>query len=138
MKVYKIVMQGKTSRPEPQILEDRETLDEYDFGQPQLHSIRFTDKLTLSFREPTATDLGKIEDFMKATEKEVDMLIKTICLLHEPDPGRPKLTLKNAQKIHGDQLKSIAKTLAPMLNLSGSKPEGGEELDNKSEDSSES
>lgn len=123
-------MNTKSTRPATLDISSLDSQDEYDFGEPEVVSVQITPTLSMSFREPTVADFTKIEEFISDSKKETEMLTKVMCLLHVPDPGRSKLTLKNASKLRGPQIRHISDVLLPMITL-------GENKDGPKSDSSD-
>jgi hypothetical protein len=105
---------------------------EFDFGEPEILTVQVSPKVSLSFREPKADDAIKLREFeMKNKEaSDIEATLFTICLLHYPQEGQGKLTIKDAKRLSTKQLKKIGMVLNRLM---AADDELEEELDNKSE-----
>jgi hypothetical protein len=112
-------MQTKSTKPLQVGTKEVEesTFEDYDFGLPEVFPIELTPTLTINVREPTVTDFARIEELVKETKKDTEMLVKVLCLLHVPDEGRPRLSVKNAMKLRSSQIKKVSKILMPMITM---------------------
>ncbi len=111
--------------------------DDFDFGDPEIVCVEIAPGKFLSLQEPSAADLmeiGKIEQ-----EKNVDDIEKTLkilCILHSPEPGGRKLTLKDARRLRSKQIKLLADAMREVIG-SEVEEEGGKSDDTKSDSESE-
>lgn len=106
---------------------------EFDFGEPEILSVELSPKVSLSFREPRAEDAIKLREFETKNKNisDIESTLFTICLLHYPQNGQSKLTIKDARKLSTKQLKKIGKVLNQLM-VGDDNDDEGEELDNKS------
>lgn len=107
-------------------------VSEFDFGEPEILTVELSPKVSLSFREPRAEDAIKLREFETKNKNasDIESTLFTICLLHYPQEGQGKLTIKDARRLSTKQLKKIGKVLNQLMV---GDDEDGEELDNKSE-----
>lgn len=107
-------------------------VSEFDFGEPEILTVELSSKVSLSFREPRAEDAIKLREFETKNKNasDIESTLFTICLLHYPQEGQGKLTIKDARRLSTKQLKKIGKVLNQLMV---GDDEDGEELDNKSE-----
>jgi len=92
--------------------------DLFDFGEPEVIPVEVSPGKFLTLREPSANDLieiGKITD--NKNVGEVEATLQTICILHAPDPGSRKLTLKDAKKLRPKQLRQLGMAMNQLLGL---------------------
>lgn len=112
---------SKMSRPN---LEERDWDTDYYFGDPEIVSVELNDSVVLNFKEPSAEELELIEEIneesMKKKNGQIEATLKMICLLHVPDAGKKKISLKDARKLTARQLKKIGDALEEVLGLSES------------------
>lgn len=106
---------------------------EFDFGEPEILTVELSPKVSLSFREPRAEDAIKLREFETKNKNisDIESTLFTICLLHHPQNGQGKLTIKDARKLSTKQLKKIGKVLNQLM-VGDDNDDEGEELDNKS------
>lgn len=103
----------------------------FDFGEPEVIAVEIAPGKFLSLQEPSADDLIEITKI--SNDKDLDEILatlKTICILHSPDPGSPKLTLKDARRLRHKQIRKLGDAISVFLN--GDRED--EEDDMKSED----
>jgi hypothetical protein len=99
----------------------QQTMDEddlFDFGEPEVIPVEISPGKFLTLREPSANDLieiGKITD--NKNVGEVEATLQTICILHSPDPGSRKLTLKDAKRLRPKQLRQLGQAMNQLLGL---------------------
>jgi hypothetical protein len=102
---------------------------DFDFGEPEVIAVEVAPGRFLSLHEPTADDLIEIQKISDDKQiSEIDATLKTICILHMPENGGRKLTLKDARRLRAKQIKLLGEAINTLL---GYEPE--EENDNKSE-----
>lgn len=108
--------------------------DDFDFGEPEIVCVEIAPGKFLSLQEPSAADLmeiGKIEN-----EKGVDDIEKTlkiICILHAPDPGKRRLTLKDARRLRSKQIKLLADAMKDLIGSGGEEEESSNDMKSNSE-----
>lgn len=108
---------------------------DFDFGEPEVIAVEIAPGKFLSLQEPSADDLIEITKI--SNDKEMDEILatlKTICILHSPSQGSPKLTLKDARRLRHRQIKKLGEAINIFLN---SDDEEEKENDMKSEDNDE-
>lgn len=112
---------SKMSRPS---LDEKEWDTDYYFGDPEIVSVEITDSIILNFKEPSAEELELIEEINEESSKkkngQIEATLKMICLLHVPEEGKKKISLKDARKLTARQLKKIGDALEGVLGLSES------------------
>jgi len=106
---------------------------DFDFGEPEVIAVEIAPGKFLSLHEPSAENLIEIDKISEDKElNEIDATLKTICILHKPDEGGRKLTLKDARKLRAKQIKALGAAISTLL---GNDPETKKE-DPDSEDNS--
>jgi hypothetical protein len=111
--------------------------EDFDFGEPEIVCVEIAPGKHLSLQEPSAADLmeiGKIE--REKDTDEIEKTLKIICILHSPDPGKRKLTLKDARRLRSKQIKLLADAMREVIGSEDEEKEGEKE-DTKSDDKSE-
>lgn len=105
-----------------------ESAFEFDFGDPEIISVEIAPGKFMSLQEPSAEDLIEITKISAdKTLDEVQATLKTICILHSPEPGGRKLTLKDAKRLRAKQIKLLGNAINELLG-------GGDDDDTKSEE----
>lgn len=90
--------------------------DLFDFGEPEIISVEITPGKFLTLKEPTANDLIEISKISDSRNiGEVEATLQTICILHSPDEGKRKLSLKEAKKLRPRQLKKLGDAISELL-----------------------
>jgi hypothetical protein len=92
--------------------------DAFDFGEPEVIPVELAPGKFLCLKEPSADDLieiSKISDNKNISE--VEGTLQTICILHSPDPGKRKLSLKDAKKLRAKQLRALGDAINQLLGL---------------------
>lgn len=90
--------------------------DEFDFGEPEVVSVEIAPGKFLSLHEPTADDLIEITRISRDKSlDEVEVTLKTICILHTPDSGKRKLTLKDAKRLRSKQIRMLGEAINSLL-----------------------
>lgn len=104
--------------------EEQDWDNDYYFGDPEIVTVELTDTLSLSFKEPSAEELEFIEEIneesLKKKNGQIEATLKMICLLHVPDEGKKKISLKDAKRLTARQLKKIGEALNEVLGVSES------------------
>jgi len=107
---------------------------DFDFGEPEVIPVEIAPGKFLSLHEPSAEDLIEIDRISEDKElNEIDATLKTICILHKPDEGGRKLTLKDARKLRAKQIKALGVAINTLLG-NDPEPKKEEENDTKSKD----
>lgn len=102
--------------------------DDFDFGNPEIVAVEIATGKFLSLQEPSAEDLIEITKISKDNSlDEIQQTLKTICILHAPDVGGKKLTLKDAKRLRAKQIKMLGDAINELLGS-----DEGEEGDMKS------
>jgi hypothetical protein len=93
-----------------------DVMDEFDFGPPEIVSVEISPGKYLSLQEPSAEDLIEITSVSKDEKMdEIQATLKTICILHHPEPGGRKLTLKDAKRLRSKQIKLLSEAINQLL-----------------------
>jgi len=90
--------------------------NDFDFGDPEIVVVEISEGKFLSLQEPSADDLIEISKISE--EKgldEIQATLKTICILHSPEPGGRKLTLKDAKRLRARQIKKLGQAINELL-----------------------
>lgn len=89
---------------------------DFDFGDPEIIAVEIAPGKFLSLQEPSAEDLIEITKISADKSlDEVQATLKTICILHSPDPGGRKLTLKDAKRLRAKQIKLLGNAINELL-----------------------
>ena len=107
-------MSRETSMASSQIDDD----DFFDFGEPEVISVEVSPGKFLTLKEPSANDLieiSKISDNKNISE--VEATLQTICILHTPEEGRRRLSLKDAKRLTARQLKKLGGAINDLLGV---------------------
>jgi hypothetical protein len=90
--------------------------DDFDFGDPEIISVEIAPGKFLSLQEPSAEDLIDITKISSDESiDEVQATLKTICILHSPEAGNRKLTLKDAKRLRAKQIKMLGEAINELL-----------------------
>ncbi len=92
--------------------------DTFDFGEPEVIPVEIAPGRFLCLKEPSADDLieiSKISDNKNISE--VEGTLQTICILHSPEPGGRKLSLKDAKRLRAKQLRALGMAINQLLGL---------------------
>lgn len=106
---------SKMSRPG--VEEDQESsFENFDFGEPEIIPVEISQGKYLYLKEPCADDLINISE-INSNEKisEIEATLQTICVLHYPQNGGKKLSLRDAKKLTARHLKKIGEALNTLL-----------------------
>lgn len=91
-------------------------LSEFDFGDPEIIAVEIAPGKFLSLQEPSAEDLIEITKISDDKSlDEVQATLKTICILHSPDQGGRRLTLKDAKRLRAKQIKKLGDAINELL-----------------------
>lgn len=105
-----------------------ESVSDFDFGEPEIIAVEIAPGKFLSLQEPSADDLIEITKISAdKTLEEIPATLKVICILHSPERGGRKLTLKDARRLRPKQIKLLGNTINELLGT------GSEADDSKSE-----
>lgn len=104
----------------------------FDFGEPEILSVEISTNTYLSLHEPSAEDLIEITKISNDKSLgEIEATLRTICILHSPEPGGKKLTLKDAKRLRAKQIRLLGDAINSLL---GVEDEEEENSDMKSRD----
>jgi hypothetical protein len=96
----------------------------FDFGEPEVIPVEITPGKFLTLKEPSANDLIEISKISNNKSiSEVEATLQTICILHAPDQGGRRLTLKDAKKLTAKQLRKVGQAINELLGLNDSDEE---------------
>lgn len=103
--------------------------DEFDFGEPDVSQVEIYPGKFLSLREPSADDLIAIEKVGKDKNlDDIEQSLAVICILHQPEPGRKKLSMKDAKRLRSKQIKMLSDAIEVLMGIKEEEPEkDGEE-----------
>ena len=91
-------------------------LSDFDFGDPEIVAVEIAPGKFLSLQEPSAEDLIEITKISNDKSlDEVQATLKTICILHSPEDGGRKLTLKDAKRLRAKQIKMLGDAINELL-----------------------
>jgi hypothetical protein len=91
-------------------------LDEFDFGPAEIISVEIAPGKFLSLHEPSAEDLIEITSISNDEKlDEIQATLKTICILHSPENGGRKLTLKDAKRLRAKQIRLLGEAINQLL-----------------------
>lgn len=117
MATSKLSRPENLSKPSLDEIESSVVLSEYDFGELDTITVDITENISLTFKEPTAEDYLKLQEFEKNPNlSEMETTLYTICLLHTPDPGKGRISMKEAKKLTAKQLKRIGDALKELTS----------------------
>lgn len=103
----------------------------FDFGEPEIIVVEIASGKFLALKEPSASDLIEISKVSNNKNfSEVEQTLQTICILHSPDRGGRKLTLKDAKRLTAKQIRKLGKAINDLLG-GGEDKEDGSNLDNE-------
>ena len=101
----------------PGVEEDQESsFENFDFGEPEIIPVEISQGKYLYLKEPCADDLINISE-VNSNEKisGIEAALQTICVLHYPQNGGKRLSLKDAKKLTARHLKRIGEALNTLL-----------------------
>jgi hypothetical protein len=93
-----------------------DSVSDFDFGEPEIISVEIAPGRFLSLQEPSADNLIEITKI--STDKNLDEIqatLKIICILHSPETGGRKLTLKDAMRLRSKQIKLLGDAINELL-----------------------
>jgi hypothetical protein len=92
--------------------------DLFDFGEPEVISVEISSGKYLTLKEPSANDLIEISRISDNKNiSEVEATLQTICILHSPDAGGRRLTLKEAKRLTAKQLRKLGEAINQLLGM---------------------
>lgn len=90
----------------------------YDFGEPDVVAVELSAGKILHLKEPSAENLIEINALSENKSiGEIEATLQTICILHSPEAGMPRLTMKDAKKFTARQLKKLGVAINQLLGL---------------------
>jgi hypothetical protein len=93
-----------------------DSLSEFDFGPAEIISVEIAPGKFLSLHEPSAEDLIEITSISNEEKlDEIQATLKTICILHSPENGGRKLTLKDAKRLRAKQIRLLGEAINQLL-----------------------
>jgi len=107
---------SKMSRPGAEETLAIESFGEFDFGEPDVIPVEIANGKYIYLKEPCAEDLiqiSEINDNQKISE--IEATLQTICVLHYPQEGGKKLSMKDAKKLTARQLKKIGEAMTELM-----------------------
>ena len=98
------------------------TDDEFDFGDPEVVDVEIYPGKFLSLREPSAEDLIAIEKASNDPKfDDIESTLAIICILHCPEPGKRKLSMKDAKRLRSKQIKILNEAMQELMGISDNK-----------------
>jgi len=110
---------AKLTRPSLEAVESNNDFinSDYEFGALREISVDVSPSISLTFKEPTAEDFLKLQEFENSSNvSDVETTLFTICLLHVPDSGKKKISMREAKKLSARQLKKIGGALKILID----------------------
>lgn len=107
---------SKMSRPGTEEISAGDITTSFDFGEPEVIPVEINKGKFLYLKEPCAEDLihiSEINDDEKLSE--IEATLQTICVLHAPENGGKKLSMRDAKKLTARQLKKIGEAMGTLL-----------------------
>jgi hypothetical protein len=90
----------------------------FDFGEPEVLSVEISKDTYLSLHEPSAEDLIEITKISNDKSLgEIEATLRTICILHSPEPGGKKLTIKDAKRLRAKQIRLLGEAINSLLGM---------------------
>ena len=109
-------------------------LSDFDFGDPEIIAVEIAPGKFLSLQEPSAEDLIEITKISNDKSlDEVQATLKTICILHSPDQGGRKLTLKDAKRLRAKQIKKLGEAINELLGAGDDDEKESDDMKSDSE-----
>lgn len=110
---------SKQLRPQ---LNYTEVVDEedFDFGDPDVVEVEIHPGKFLSLREPSADDLIAIEKVSNDTKlDDIEQSLAVICILHQPEEGKRKLSMKDAKRLRSKQIRKLSEAIEGLMGIRG-------------------
>ena len=90
--------------------------DFFDFGEPEVLPVEISVGKFLYLKEPSAEDLIHIAEINENDKlSEIEATLQTICVLHAPQGGGKKLSMRDAKKLTARHLKKIGEAMGVLL-----------------------
>jgi len=117
----------------------QDTSSFFDFGEPEVIAVEIAPGKFLSLQEPSAEDLIEINKISgDKTLDEVQATLKIICILHCPEQGGRKLTLKDAKRLRSRQIRKLGEAINELMREEGNDDDTKSDDDTESDDEAES
>lgn len=117
----KLVMSPSSKQLRPQTATSIEMVDdgnEFDFGEPDVSQVEIYPGKFLALREPSADDLIAIEKVGKDKNlDDIEQSLAVICILHQPDPGKRKLSMRDAKRLRSKQIKMLSDAIEVLMGI---------------------
>jgi len=128
-----MALSSKSLRELETVAQDTDSF--FDFGDPEVIAVEIAPGKFLSLQEPSAEDLIEINKISgDKSLDEVQATLKIICILHCPEQGGRKLTLKDAKRLRSRQIRKLGGAINELLGVEGN----DDDDDMKSDDEAES
>ncbi len=102
--------------------------DEFDFGEPEVSQVEIYPGKFLALREPSADDLISIEKVGKDKNlDDIEQSLAVICILHQPEPGRKKLSMRDAKRLRSKQIKMLSDAIEVLMGIKEEEEKDDEE-----------
>ena len=112
-------MSPSSKQLRPQTADFELVNDDFDFGDPEIMEVEIFPGKYLSLREPSAEDLIQIEKISNnKSMDDIEQSLAVICTLHQPEPGKPKLSMKDAKRLRSKQIKLLSEAIEKLMGLS--------------------
>ena len=120
---------SKQSRPNQNQTYEPEIVDsDFDFGEPEVLGVEIFPGKFLYLREPSAEDLISIEKVYKNKEfDDIEQSLAVICILHSPEPGKRRLSMKDAKRLRSRQIKALNDAIGELMGIKTGEGDGDEE-----------
>lgn len=127
-----VFMSPSSKQLRPQTAEYELSGDDFDFGDPEVMNVEIFPGKFLSLHEPSAEDLISIDKVSKDKNlDDIEQSLAVICILHQPEPGKRKLSMRDAKRLRSKQIKILSEAIEELMGLNE------EQKDNKSDQSRE-
>lgn len=120
---------SKQSRPtQDQVYEPEVVDNDFDFGDPEIVGVEIHPGKFLYLREPSAEDLISIDKVYKNKDlDDVEHSLAVICILHSPEPGKRRLSMKDAKRLRSRQIKALNDAIGELMGIKTEENDGDEE-----------
>jgi len=107
---------SKMSRQADGAIVEQSDFDGFDFGEPEILPVEISAGKFLYLKEPSAEDLINIAEINNNDKlSEIEATLQTICVLHAPQDGGKKLSMRDAKKLTARHLKKIGEGMSVLL-----------------------
>ncbi len=90
--------------------------DDFDFGDPEILEVEIYPGKYLSLREPSAEDLISIDKVSNDPKlDDIESTLAVICILHQPEPGKRRLSMKDAKRLRSKQIKILSSAMKSLM-----------------------